>query len=441
MHLNIYFIEDFLPPPTPPSDGGSRGTPFPAPGTAGPDLTLLGRAGRPRPGGAGLRTGGLLPPRPSLPFLPFLTPRRPSRCHRWKPPPKRAGTGEGGHRHGPSGAARARPPPRRRGDQVTAGPPRGGTAGERGPAPPHPAPGAAPTPHRPCPPRRRRAPGARPRAHSPSAAAGGHAEPGKRRVPQPSATPQRPGSSLRPAAPASPGRCHYLQRESSSGRVRSAGAGGLRRGAEQRLPGTGGNSWAAAVTPRAAPAGPAGEPAAAQQGASPAGGGWGRQEGGEAGAGPAPRPVPSPRFGCSGYRLRGASPPRPAPAASSPARASPSRAPRVPLRSIQPPAPSRRSFVTPTTPSGGWVGFFFSSPLCRRPPPAPLLLPLVTPPVATRAVSWTALLAPANGGRRGAQPLPPPPGPARRAPALLPPSGCARPPPRPGVGAATPVGT
>lgn len=68
-----------------------------------------------------------------------------------------------------------------------------------------------------------------------------------------------------------------------------------RRGAEQRLPETGRNSSAAAVTPQAAPAGPAGKPAAAQRGASPAGRGWGRQEGGETRQEPARRPVPSPR--------------------------------------------------------------------------------------------------------------------------------------------------
>lgn len=100
---------------------------------------------------------------------------------------------------------------------------------------------------------------------------------------------------------------------------------------------------------------------------SPGGAGWGprraarriprgargwRRRGGEAGARPASRPLAALRR----YRLTGASPPCPAPAASSPARASL----RVLLRSIQPPSPCRRSFVKPTTPPFFFFFFFFS---------------------------------------------------------------------------------
>lgn len=143
-----------------------------------------------------------------------------------------------------------------------------------------------------------------------------------------------------------------LRRGRSAGKVRSPATGGLRRGAGLRVPAVGRNSSgdgknpsAAAVTPRAAPAG---KPAAAQRGASPAGRGSreARQE-------PARRPVPSRPFA----RLQRLPPQRGEPAVPGAS----SLLPRAGIAAGPAPLhPAARSFVKPTTPLGWvvvWVGF------------------------------------------------------------------------------------
>lgn len=215
--------------------------------------------------------------------------------------------------------------------------------------------------------------------------------------PEPRTAPERGGTpSPAPGPPLPPARPLPLPAARAPGGLRCAAAPGLGRGAERRLPGRGESAvTAAAVTARAAPAG---EPAAAQRRASPAGRARGRQEGGEARQEPARRPVPC-RALARPQRLP---PQRGEPAVPGASCLLLPRAGIAEQRAAGPaplhPAPSRRSFVTPTAPSGGrWV---FSPPfpplgaLLRLLPPPP-----VTPPAATRAVSWTALPGSANRRR------------------------------------------
>ncbi|XP_063262496.1 uncharacterized protein DKFZp434B061-like [Prinia subflava] len=190
---------------------------------------------------------------------------------------------------------------------------------------------------------------------------------GAERSPHGHSPPRAPPSSAQsepgpPALPRSrpfprPARCLYLRRERRAGWARrrlpgwgAVRSGGSRDGAQlpaQRPRSLRGRPRLASPQRRRAAHPPRDAPGAGRRAARR----------GRSRPGAPSRAVPW--LGRSGYRLRGASPPCPAPAASSPARASPSSAPRVPLRSIQPPAPSRRSFVTPTAPSGGrtWVYF------------------------------------------------------------------------------------
>lgn len=235
--------------------------------------------------------------------------------------------------------------------------------------------------------------------------------------------------SLRPVPPP-PGAITCGEEAGRSGSAPPRPQAGLSRGE---------NSPAAAVTARAAPAGRARNPAAAQRGASPAGR---RQEGkeGEERRGEEParrsRPVPSPGWAAAATasegrarRARRQQPPPPPGHRRGSCSAPSSRPPRA-LSSRQPP-------------SGRWVGlglfFFFLPPpqllsfsLSRRTSPAPFLPPLVTPPAATRAVSWTALLGSANRGG-GGETLPPH-GPARRGAVRGPPDT-----PGPAAGSAPPT--
>lgn len=245
--------------------------------------------------------------------------------------------------------------------------PRQGAAGERTPAaPPHPGPRGCPSPASAQP-----APvPASTRCEAPHLErSSGHRESAGISSPSPPCNRLEP--SPPPASPARPAQCHYLQRESSAGRVGSPAtgavpsSGSLRRGETPRRP------RSLRRQPRRGRLANPQRRSGAHPPRDAAGGGRREARRGRNRPGVPSRPL----VRLQRYRLRGTSPPCPAPAASSPGRASPSTAPRVPLRSIQPPSPTRRSFVKPTTPLG-WVGgfwfwllfFFFKSP-----PPFPSL--------------------------------------------------------------------
>lgn len=248
--------------------------------------------------------------------------------------------------------------------------PRQGAAGERTPAaPPHPGPRGCPSPASAQP-----APvPASTRCEAPHLErSSGHRE--SAGISSPSPPFNRLEPSPPPASPARPAQCHYLQRESSPGRVGSPAtgavpsSGSLRRGETPRRP------RSLRRQPRRGRLANPQRRSGAHPPRDAAGGGRREARRGRNRPGVPSRPL----VRLQRYRLRGTSPPCPAPAASSPGRASPSTAPRVPLRSIQPPSPTRRSFVKPTTPLG-WVGgfwfwllFFFLS----LPPPFPLSLSL-----------------------------------------------------------------